>query len=89
MMNHSVNNNTCIGLVCLFVCSNSNPLISLILRTASNFRHLLSCGTIVELAKSEDCDVLTLSLPSRKFQLAVNTNLVKKLAPNFARCSAT
>ena len=31
---------------CLFACSNPNPLISLIPRTTSNFRHLLSCGTI-------------------------------------------
>ena len=30
MMSHSVNNNTCMDLVCLFVCSNSNPLICLI-----------------------------------------------------------
>ena len=30
MMSHSVNNNTRMGLVCLFVRSNLNPLISLI-----------------------------------------------------------
>ena len=32
---------------CLFVCSNSDPLISLIPQTASNFKHLFSCGTVV------------------------------------------
>ena len=31
------------------LCSNSNHLISLTPRTASNFRHLLSCGTIVSM----------------------------------------
>ena len=46
MMRHSVNNNTHMGLV-IFLCPNSNHLISLIPQTASNFRHLLSCGTIV------------------------------------------
>ena len=48
------NNNTRMGLIISF-CSNSNHLISLIppppkkktkKKTASNFRHLLSCGTI-------------------------------------------
>ena len=34
------------GLV-IFLCSNSNHLISLIPRITSDFRHLLSCGTIV------------------------------------------
>ena len=39
-------NNPCMGLV-ISICSNSNHLISLIPhQTASNFRHLLSCGTI-------------------------------------------
>ena len=45
MMRHSVNNETRMGLV-ISLCSNSNHLISLYPRTASNFRHLLSCGTI-------------------------------------------
>ena len=45
MMCHSVNNNTRMGLA-KSLCSNSNHLISLTTRTASNFRHLLSCGTI-------------------------------------------
>ena len=46
MTRHSVNNNTAMGLV-ISLCSNSNHLISLIPppQTASNFRHLLSCGT--------------------------------------------
>ena len=44
-MNRSVNNNTHMGLV-ISLCSNSNHLISLIPQTASNFRHLLSCGTV-------------------------------------------
>ena len=34
------------GLV-IFLCSNANHLISLIPGIASDFRHLLSCGTIV------------------------------------------
>ena len=42
---HSLNNNTCTGLV-TSLCLNANRLISLIPRMASNFRHLLSCGTI-------------------------------------------
>ena len=49
MTSHSVNNNTRMGLV-VSLCSNSNHLISLghpPPPTASNFRHLLSCGTIV------------------------------------------
>ena len=47
MMRHSVTNNTRMGLV-ISLCSNSNHLISLIPPpgTASNFRHILSCGTI-------------------------------------------
>ena len=48
MMRHS-ENNTRMGLV-ISLCLNSNHLISLITppppQTASNFRHLLSCGTI-------------------------------------------
>ena len=45
MTRHSVNNNRGMGLV-ISLCSNSNHLISLIPpQTASNFRHLLSCGT--------------------------------------------
>ena len=43
---HSVKNNTRMGLV-TYLCSNSNHLISLISpQTVSNFRHLLSCGTV-------------------------------------------
>ena len=49
---HSVNNNTCMGLV-ISLCSNSNHLVSLSPtkapsppQTATNFRHLLSCSTI-------------------------------------------
>ena len=49
MKRHSVNNDTRMGLV-TSICSNSNHLISLIPpQTASNFRHLLSCGTIAEI----------------------------------------
>ena len=48
---HSVNNNTRMDLV-IFLYSNSNHLISLIPpKTASNFRHLLSCGTIDEVCQ--------------------------------------
>ena len=46
MMRHSVNNSTRMGVV-ISLCTNSNHLISLTPQTASNFRHLLSCGTIV------------------------------------------
>ena len=46
MTRYSVNNNTPMGLV-ISLCSNSNHLISNTPKTASNFRHLLSCGTIV------------------------------------------
>ena len=42
---HSLYNNTRMGLG-ISLCSNSNHLIILIPQTASNFRHLLSCGTI-------------------------------------------
>ena len=46
---------------CLFVCSNSDPLISLIPppppRTASYFRHLLSCDTIVKFTAFKDVRV--------------------------------
>ena len=52
MTSHSVNNETGMGLV-ISLCSNSNRLISLIPQTASNFRHLLSCGTIVILSNSQ------------------------------------
>ena len=46
MTGDSVNNNTRMGRV-ISLCSNSNNLISLIPpQTASNLRHLLSCGTI-------------------------------------------
>ena len=45
MIRHSVTNNTRLGLVAS-LCSNLNYLISLVPRTASNFGHLLSCGTI-------------------------------------------
>ena len=45
MMHYSVNINTRMALGISF-CSNSNHLISIIPRTASNFTHLLSCGTI-------------------------------------------
>ena len=51
MTRHSVNNNTCMDLV-IFLYSNANHLISLIPpKTASNFRHLLSCGTIDEVCQ--------------------------------------
>ena len=43
---HSVNNNIRTGLV-ISLCSSSNHLISYYPQTVSNFRHLLSCGTIV------------------------------------------
>ena len=52
MMRHSVNNNTRMGLV-IFLCSNSNHLISLIPRTVSNFRHLLSCGKVHSLSSGK------------------------------------
>ena len=45
MTRHSVSNNTRMGLV-ISLCS--NHLISEYPQTASNFRHLLSCGTIVD-----------------------------------------
>ena len=45
MMCHSLNNNILTGLV-ISLCLNANLLISLTPRMASNFRHLLSCGTI-------------------------------------------
>ena len=41
MVNHSLDNNTHTGHV-ISLCLNENPLISLIPRMASNFRHLLS-----------------------------------------------
>ena len=49
MVCHSLNNNTLTGFV-ISLYLNTNPLISLIppnFRIASNFRHLLSCGTII------------------------------------------
>ena len=46
MMNHYVSNRYMHGLV-IFLCSNSNDLISLISLIAPDFRHLLGCGTIV------------------------------------------
>ena len=47
MTSHSGNNNTRIGLA-ISLCSNSTHLISFSApQIASNFRHLLSCGTIV------------------------------------------
>ena len=45
MVSHSLDNNTHTGHV-ISLCLNANPLISLIPRMASNFRHLLSCGTM-------------------------------------------
>ena len=45
MVCHSLNNNTRTGLV-ESLSLNTNPLIGLIPRITSNFRHLLSCGTI-------------------------------------------
>ena len=45
MVCHSLNNNTRTGLV-ESLSLNTNPLIGLIPRMTSNFRHLLSCGTI-------------------------------------------
>ena len=46
MTRHSVNNNTCMDLV-IFLCPNSNHLIFNTPQTASNFKHLLGCDTIV------------------------------------------
>ena len=54
MMRHSVNNNTPMGLV-ISLCSNSNHLISYYPKTASNFKHLFSCGTIVSFCVSLTC----------------------------------
>ena len=52
MKHQSVNNNTDMGLV-IPLCSNSNHLISFnTLQTASDSRHLLSCGTIVEVVNA-------------------------------------
>ena len=51
---HSLKSNTLMGLV-ISLCLNANPLIRLIPRMASNFRHLLSCGTIGLLSMSLDC----------------------------------
>ena len=45
MVYHSLINNTAAGLI-ISLCSNTNLLISLIPRITSDFRHLLSCGTI-------------------------------------------
>ena len=45
MVCHSVNDNTPLGLV-ISLCSNSDNFISLVPGTASNFTHLLNCGTI-------------------------------------------
>ena len=45
MVSHSLNNNILTGLV-IFLCLNENLLIILTPRMASNFTHLLSCGTI-------------------------------------------
>ena len=53
MMPHSVNNNTCMGLV-IFLCSNSNHLVSLIPRTDSNFRHSLSCRHFVAMTMKNE-----------------------------------
>ena len=48
MTRHSVNNNTRMDLV-ISLCSNSNHFKSSVNtpQTASNFRHLLSCGTVI------------------------------------------
>ena len=55
MTRHSVNNNTRIDLV-IFLYSNSNHLISLIPpKTASDVRHLLSCGTVAAYKNSAVC----------------------------------
>ena len=56
MVRHSVNNNISTSLV-IFPCPNSNHLISLIPPGASNFRHLLSCGTIVSLRSCFESDM--------------------------------
>ena len=45
MTHYPVDNNTRMGLV-IFLCSNSNNLISYYPPNCLNFRHLLSCGTI-------------------------------------------
>ena len=48
MVCHSLINNTSMGLI-VSLCSNTNPLVSLIRPPpgiTSNFRHLLSCGTM-------------------------------------------
>ena len=45
MVCYSLNNNTRTGLA-ISLCLNVNPLMSLIPRMASNFRHLFSCGTV-------------------------------------------
>ena len=50
MVSHSLNNNTCKGLV-ISLCLNTNHLLSLVPLNHSNFRHLLSCGIM-------DCDFL-------------------------------
>ena len=52
MVCHPLENNTRTGLV-IYLCFNANLLISLIPPKASNFRHLLSCGTIASLQKAD------------------------------------
>ena len=66
-------------------------------RRQKQFHTILSKNTLhiipvilVKLAKSGDCDFSLLSLPFKRFQSAVNTNLIKSLAPYFARwCART
>ena len=64
---HSPINNTGTGLI-ISLCSNANPLVSLIPRITSNFRHLLSCGTIEQMKADQDIydhvSGFTHSLPS-------------------------
>ena len=64
----SVNNNTSTGLV-ISLCSDTNPLISLIPRMASNFRRLLSCGTIVYIRKISRT-MLIFSYDTKKLDLS-------------------
>ena len=57
MVSHSLNNNTRTGLF-ISLCLKTNPLVSLMPpppRIASNFRHLLSCGTIARMKAVTSC----------------------------------
>ena len=88
------------GLV-IFLCSNSNRLISLISLIAPDFRHLLSCGTIVlvidtikisqlgrcllHLFLVEECNIRPKHLRGKPLKVLPSYNLILPL--NFERFS--